>query len=160
MEGEDDKHRFVELSCSIAEDNNASDSDEDLITMENITDPDSSIEIIESVAAADCSMDGIDDLVDGERMCARKCRVVVKKLWLGEMRGLRGDLDRVINLDCVEEEKNTKLDTSSDKRSIFDISLDEAPVRTNVGCAGQTPKLSAKSHHPAFQQQLLNFLLE
>lgn len=59
MEGEDHKHRLVGLSCSIEEDPDVSDSDEDLIRMENITDPDSSIEIIESVAAADCSRDVI-----------------------------------------------------------------------------------------------------
>ena len=123
MEGEDYKHRLVGLSCSFEEDPDVSDSDEDLIRMENITDPDSSIEIIESVAAADCSRDVIEDLVDGERMGARKCRVVVKKLLLGEMSGLRGDSDRALDLDCLDEEQNSKQDTSSDNRSIFDLPL-------------------------------------
>ena len=88
------------LSSSNEEGNDASDSDEDLIQMENITDLDSSVEIVETVNkavkfrhfitqsddAAACLGEVIEDQVDGERRIVKKCRVLVRKLKLGEIR--------------------------------------------------------------------------
>ena len=167
MEGnriDDDDSDTPVLRSSIEED--LSDSDDDLLQMENITDPDTSIEIIETVTRDMSNVndtetpgqivtkspspagyrDTSDYQAESGRMVLRNCSVLVKKSRLGEMRkrkrGMDGDESgKGVNLDCLDEEQNvnvvaTRLGSKSEERSVLGNSFDGS-------CASKSSNLSS-----------------
>jgi len=138
------------LCSSIEEDQ--SDSDDDLIQMENITDTDTSIEIIETITRdvsnvpdtekpeqiveqvnspstppAGCR-DTSNCQAESEGLVLRKCSVLVKK---SEPGGVNGDeSEKVLQFECMDEQQNKTGSanalriTTSEERSILESSFD------------------------------------